>query len=117
MKFLVDAQLPPLLAVILSDHGFDTVHTNTLELGNNTPDQTVIRVCSEQDRILITKDLDFYHSKMLHDKPKKLLLVKVGNCKTRTLLDLFRRNISKLESIFKEASLVEMYQEEFIVLY
>ena len=103
---MVDAQLPPLVAVILSNYGFDANHTNTLELGNDTPDHTIIKVCSEQQRILITKDLDFYHSKMVHAKPEKLLLVKVGNTKTRELLDLFRRNIHSLESIFSEASLV-----------
>ncbi|GAB2596854.1 DUF5615 family PIN-like protein [Spirosoma areae] len=91
MKFLVDAQLPPLLAIWLSEKGFDTLHTNDLPDRDETEDYYIRQVAATDDRVVITKDSDFYDSHLLQNQPAKLLLITTGNLKNRQLLDLFRK--------------------------
>jgi predicted nuclease of predicted toxin-antitoxin system len=90
MKFIVDAQLPPLLANWLLEKGFDTLHTNDLPHREETEDYYIRQVADVENRIVITKDTDFYDSHLLQKQPRKLLLISTGNLKNRQLLDLFR---------------------------
>lgn len=81
MKFLVDAQLPPSLARLLTDNGHDAIHTLSLPEKNFTSDQTINKISIREERILISKDSDFYHSFLLKREPYKILLVRAGNLK------------------------------------
>lgn len=56
MKFLVDAQLPELLARLLIDAGHDAVHTSGLPDANRTPDSEIARIADRYERIVISKD-------------------------------------------------------------
>jgi predicted nuclease of predicted toxin-antitoxin system len=62
MKFLLDAQLPPSLKQIFTSKGYDCIHTLDLESGNETSDKIINAVSVAEQRILITKDSDFFHS-------------------------------------------------------
>jgi len=72
MKFLVDAQLPRLLAAQLTQAGHETLHTLDLPLGNRTPDATINDLSFNDNYIVITKDSDFVESFLLQGKPRKL---------------------------------------------
>lgn len=116
MRFLVDAQLPPMVAEILTTKGHDAIHTRTLPKGNLTPDEQILSVCEHEDRILLTKDLDFYHSKLIRDLPAKLVIIKTGNMRTRPFLDFIRRNISTLETALEQGSFVEIHEHELVII-
>lgn len=90
MNFLIDAHLPSSLARFFSDH--DVVHTSDLEQGNLTPDSDLNALSVQEERILITKDMDFYHSYIAVRKPHKLVLVKLGNMRLKELHGYFERN-------------------------
>ena len=60
MRFIVDAQLPKRLSHFLVSRGFDSIHTLELPLRNLTPDGEIIGICERENRIVITKDSDFY---------------------------------------------------------
>ena len=115
MKFLVNAQLPPLLADWLSEKGFDTLHTNDLPDGDETEDQYIRQIADSNERIVITKDSDFHDSHLLQNKPAKLLLVTTGNLKNRQLMDLFRKNLSEIIRLFNYYHLIELTNDEIIV--
>ncbi len=117
MRFLVDAQLPPLVASILRDHGHDAVHTRSLALKNNTPDTDILTLCHAESRILITKDLDFYHSKMVKGEPAKLVMVKVGNMRARQFLGLVRTMVPLMQSALEQGDLVEMHDDRVVVVF
>ena len=59
MKFIVDAQLPPSLAKLLQEKGYDAIHTMDLPNQNDTPDEEINQLSLAQERIVITKDSDF----------------------------------------------------------
>lgn len=62
MKFLLDAQLPPSLKQLFLEKGFDCIHTHYLEDGNNTSDKIINKISVAEQRIVITRDSDFYDS-------------------------------------------------------
>ena len=58
MNLLLDMNLSPALAGLLSNSGHDVVHWS--EIGNyRAPDVAILAWAREHDRVLVTHDLDF----------------------------------------------------------
>ena len=108
MKFLIDAQLPSRLAHDLTSAGHDALHTLNLPLGNQTSDEALLALDSQDQRILVTKDSDFVASFHLKRSPPQLLLVSTGNIDNEALRRLFLANIIPLEQAFTENNFVEL---------
>jgi predicted nuclease of predicted toxin-antitoxin system len=108
MNFLVDAHVPPSLCSLLQAAGHDAIHTISLSAENQTADEVLNRISIEQQRVVITKDSDFYHSHVLHRKPWKLLPVRTGNIRTRDLIALFEANLPQITAALEQNSLVEL---------
>lgn len=112
LKFLVDAHLPVALCRILRTGGHDAVHTRELPAGNRTEDADLRRLAMAEQRILVTKDRDFYDSLLLRGEPAKLLLVKVGNLRKHELVALFEQQLAAITASFQENDLVELNRTE-----
>ena len=108
MRFLVDAHLPRGLCVTLLQHGHDVTHTLDLPAGNATKDGVINQLSRTEQRVVVSKDTDFFYSHLLHGRPWKLLSVKTGNISTRELRALFARNLPAIEAAFQAHSLVEI---------
>ncbi len=123
MKFLVDAQLPLQLALMLRSAGHDVIHTQDLPMKNATPvgeaslkeNREINAISIDQERIVITKDRDFLDSFILQQQPYKLLLVTTGNIPNAKLLELFTQNLSQLSNLFIHHSLIEINQDDLLV--
>lgn len=85
MNFLVDAQLPRRMTTWLTAAGCDAVHTLDLPSGNRTTDEQINDLADREQRVVVTKDVDFVDSHMLQGRPAKLLLVSTGNISNRDL--------------------------------
>ena len=72
------------------------------------PTETINQLSLTEQRAVITKDSDFYHSHLLLRRPWKLLLVRTGNIGTRELAALFQRHLPAIVAAFDENSLVEL---------
>ena len=108
MKFLVDAHLPPSLSAILHSAGHDALHTSGLPAQNMTPDRVINELSVADQRVVISKDTDFYYSHVLQQRPWKLLLVRTGNIRTRELKELFQRQLPAIVQALENNSLVEL---------
>ena len=108
MNFLVDAQLPRLLARELAASGHDAIHTLDLPAGNQTHDMDIVALAIRENRIVVTKDNDFVVSFHLHGAPPKLLLVSTGNISNVKLSHLMAANMALLEKAFSQHSFVEL---------
>lgn len=75
MNFIIDAHLPKLICRILEEAGYKTTHTSQLPEGNSTSDSVILDIAAQSKAVIISKDLDFYHSFLLHRRPTKLVLV------------------------------------------
>jgi predicted nuclease of predicted toxin-antitoxin system len=108
MKFLIDAHLPPSLAELLKSAGHDAIHTRDLPSGNRTSDSEVNRISMVERRVVITKDVDFVNSLLLHNEPYKLLLISTGNITNQQLFDLFARNLPQIVEAFEDHTYLEL---------
>ena len=108
MRFVVDAHLPPRLCAVLKAAGHEGTHTGQLTARNQTPDKIINQLSLTEQRVVVTKDSDFYHSHVLHGRPWKLLLVRTGNIRTRELTELFQRHLPAIVAAFERNSLVEL---------
>ncbi|HVB04862.1 MAG TPA: DUF5615 family PIN-like protein [Acidimicrobiales bacterium] len=115
MKFLVDAQLPPRLVVVLREAGHDAIHTTSLPNGNASTDDDLISRAETDDRVIITKDLDFRDGHLLRRSPRRLLLVRTGNVTNAVLLDHVNTHLVELVDAFDEAEFVELGATSLVV--
>jgi predicted nuclease of predicted toxin-antitoxin system len=73
MKFIIDAQLPISLKIIFLDKDLDYIHTMDLPFKIFTTDDEIRKIAKEENRIIISKDNDFYESYILKSEPTKLI--------------------------------------------
>ena len=108
MKFLVDAHLPPALAAMLRALGHDVLHTGDLPDQNRTRDGLLNEISLRDQRIVITKDTDFFYSYMSQGRPWKLLLVCTRNIGTAGLCTLLQKNLPEILAALASHGLVEV---------
>lgn len=108
MKFLVDAHLPRRLCAILVQHGHDATHTLDLPTGNKTKDSIINQVSVLEQRVVVSKDSDFFYSHVLQGRPWKLLLIKTGNISSQGICVLLERHLPTIETVLQTHTLVEI---------
>jgi len=85
VKFLVDAQLPPNLALVLQEIGSDAVAVREVGL-RDASDRDIWRYAIHEDLIIITKDEDFA-DRCLHEQHQPVIVwLRIGNCSNQALL-------------------------------
>lgn len=114
MKFIIDAHLPPSLTTYFEGH--DIIHTSLLEDGNFTSDRTINHLSISEQRILITKDTDFYYSFTTKREPYKLVLVKLGNMRLKDIKGYFERNAKQLIALLEDHSFLILEPERIRIL-
>ncbi len=103
----MDAQLPPSLKQLFVNKGHDCIHTLDLPLGNDTPDKIINAVSINEQRIVITKDSDFFDSFLLKKEPYKLILVKLGNSSRAELICFLKNRFNEIiEKITDDSILI-----------
>lgn len=109
MKFLVDVQLPGTLARWLRDRNYDAVHVLERNLGQ-ADDCILWRIIKEENRIMISKDEDFFILATRPNDTGSLLWLRMGNCRTNQLLTLINRRWDTIIKAFEENQrIVEVY--------
>jgi predicted nuclease of predicted toxin-antitoxin system len=109
VRFLVDAHLPPKLCDVLASVGHDATHTRSLPRGNATPDPDLTRIADSEERVLMSKDSDFFYSHLLLGTPRKLLLVRTGNLSTSSLVRLVEGHLEAIVTALETHSLIELH--------
>ena len=107
----MDAHLPTGLCDLLVAGGHEAVHTSQLPGQNRTSDKLINELSIQEQRVVISKDTDFYYSHLLYTKPWKLILVRTGNISTRELKTLFGKNLTAIITALEQNSLVELDRE------
>lgn len=107
MKFLVDAQLPPVLAAWLRGRGYDAAHVEDVGL-RDSDDADVRELAVRQERIVVTKDRDFVAPPLV-GSPPVVVWVRTGNAPTRVIIERFEANWAQVEAYITQGfSVVEI---------
>ncbi len=99
MKFLVDAQLPTALARWLSARGYDAVHVLDRDQGQAV-DPDLWNLAIAENRIVVSKDEDFFILATRPGDAGQLLWLRLGNCRKQTLLTALETAWSSIEVAF-----------------
>lgn len=96
MKFLVDNQLPLALSEYLRDRAHDCIHVLDIGLGTAS-DKDVCLYAEAEERIIITKDEDFFYFANQPQTKIKVIWVRLGNCRNAALLQAFEHHLPAIE--------------------
>ena len=97
MRFLIDAQLPPRLALRLADLGHVASHVADLGLVSAT-DQQIWNAAIERDAILVTKDQDFAMARAAASEGPAVIWVRLGNTDNETLIARFVQTLDAIQA-------------------
>ena len=116
VKFLLDAHLPPSLRQVFASAGHDAIHTLDLPDQNASRDGVLNRVSLAEQRVVVTKDTDFYHSHLLQGRPWKLVLVRTGNMGLKETKALFETHLPAISEALETCTLVEIDKQTVSVV-
>jgi predicted nuclease of predicted toxin-antitoxin system len=102
LRFIVDTQLPPSLAIFLKRRGFEATHVVEYPSGALTPDNEIISIAKKENRIIISKDIDFFDYYLLKSYPPAILLLQLGNTTNRDLFIFMDNNLDAICELFAE---------------
>lgn len=109
MRFLVDAQLPPALAVLLREQRHEAQAVREVGL-RDAEDGDIWKFVSQNGMILVTKDEDFAQRILAEGSAGPTVLwLRVGNCSNRALREWLTPLLpSAVEAIQRGERLVEV---------
>jgi predicted nuclease of predicted toxin-antitoxin system len=110
MRFLADENCDRLLVHRLRQLGHDVLYA--METMQGTPDIELFRLAHEEDRVLITDDLDFAHiSKIETERPPAVVLVRLAPLRRTTIIERVTSALSALaETIVGQVVIIEPAQ-------
>ena len=117
MKFLVDTQLPPKLSKYFLAQNYDSKHTTDLLEGHLLKDSEIIEIAIAEERVVVTKDQDFFDNYLLKGAPPVVLLLEFGNIGNQELIDFFTANQSTLLNLLEGGSEMILFSRERITEY
>lgn len=85
MKFLVDAQLPPVLAEWMRELGHSAEHVADIGL-LSAADNEIWAAALSREAILVTKDHDFVEWAISREPAPQVLWLRIGNVGNRLLI-------------------------------
>ena len=115
MKFLVDANLPISVSNWWSDQKYDSIHTLELPNANKTTDLEINSFSMKENRIVVSKDRDFWQWYLLKKEPYKLILITTGNLSNNELLQLLERSFPEIFTMLETSHVIELSKLNIIV--
>jgi len=116
MKFLIDAHLPPSLRRVFEAAGHDAIHTLDLPGQNAAKDGILNKVSMEEQRVVVSKDTDFYYSHLLHGRPWKLVLIRTGNLGLKETRQMFETHLAAIVTALQTNTLVELDRQSVSIV-
>ena len=112
MRFLVDENLSPMLAIALRDAGHDAVHTRDIGM-QRAGDPEVLHAAREQDRIVVSADTDFgtLLAATGSDRPSVILIRRSSDRRTSHLARLLLANLAAVEEPLRHGAVVVLDDE------
>jgi len=115
LKFIVDTQLPPKLSKLLFSWGFDAVHTTSFPDGHLLGDHEIVQIAILENRIVVTKDSDFFDNYLLNGIPPPVLLLQFGNIRNDELVGFFNSNFSAIQRLFESGTELVIFDRQQVI--
>jgi predicted nuclease of predicted toxin-antitoxin system len=107
LLYLLDAQLPPVLAEAMRRAGYDAAHVVEFGMANAT-DGTIWNEAISRSAVLVTKDRDFSLLRAAKRQGPIVLWVRVGNIDNRALVRQFLAAMPQIaEAVARGETVIE----------
>jgi len=117
LTFLVDTQLPPVLASFLRRRGFDAVHTTGFANGHLLQDAEIEAIATHQGRIVVTKDHDFVDQYYRNGATPRVLYLAIGNIRNNDLINLLDLRMDLITQLFSEGATMVVIDKRQLISY
>ncbi|GAB3972822.1 hypothetical protein GCM10028806_25510 [Spirosoma terrae] len=117
LRFIVDTQLPPVLASFLRRKGFDAIHTTHFDNGHLLADNAIRTIAIAEERIVITKDSDFPDLFYKLGPPPRLLYLTLGNIRNNDLVDWLDQQLPSIISLFNDSASMVVATRTHLISY
>lgn len=94
MKFVVDAQLPPALAQLLRENGYEAVAVREIGL-REANDAEIWRYAVQEQGGIITKDEDFAERCLYSRDQPVVVWLRIGNTSNQALNEMAYTNMAR----------------------
>ena len=101
MKLLFDENLSPKLPRRLADLFPDSIHVRDVGL-KSSDDPFVWEYARQRDVVVVSKDADMHDRSLLFGYPPKVIWVRLGNCSTRQVEELLRREFASIKKFYED---------------
>ena len=101
MKLLFDENLSHRLVEKLTDLFPDSTHVRLVGL-ESAEDPKVWQLAVGEDFVVVSKDSDMHDRSLLFGFPPKVIWIRLGNCSTREVESLIRREYSKITEFVED---------------
>lgn len=102
MQWLIDTLLPPSFAKYLLKLGEDAIHISNFPEGHLYSDKTIRKIAIETNRIILSKDWDFFDDFFILGHPPKIVHLQIGNCGNMELFSTFERNLFRIIELLNQ---------------
>jgi predicted nuclease of predicted toxin-antitoxin system len=103
VKLLFDENLSHKLAFLLADIFPHSVHVRDIGL-KATSDPLVWDYAKDNDFMIVSKDADMHDLSLVFGNPPKVVWVRLGNCSTRQVEELLRRDFDVIKLFYGDDS-------------
>jgi predicted nuclease of predicted toxin-antitoxin system len=118
LSFIIDTQLPPVLAAFFNRKGFSAAHTSKIvSNGQFMTDDEIISIAIDNNLIVVTKDKDFVDYFFTKGYPPRILQLQVGNIKNDNLVNLLDANLNEISKLFNSGHNLLIFNENSITAY
>ena len=100
MKLLFDENLSPRLTRLLVDLFPNSIHVRDVGL-KAAEDPLVWDHAKNNGLVLVSKDSDMHQRSFLFGQPPKVVWVRLGNCSTREVEALLRKNLANIKEFYE----------------
>ena len=104
MRLLFDENLSPKLPNRLSDLFPDSLHIRDVDM-KATIDPIVWDFAKDNNLMIVSKDADMHDLSLVLGNPPKVIWLRLGNCSTRQVEDVLRRDFDAIKLFYEDESL------------
>ena len=101
MKLFFDENLSPQLVHRLADIFPDSLHVRQVNL-QSSDDPLVWDYAEKNDFMIVSKDSDMHDRSLLFGYPTKVIWIRLGNCSTRQVEQLLRREFALIRKFYDD---------------
>lgn len=101
MKLLLDQNLSRRIVVRIEAFYPGSRHLQHFGL-DRADDEVIWQLAVREGFAIVTKDADFHFRSLTRGHPPKLIYLCVGNCPTRTIVDLLLNNVGLIQTFLAD---------------